>query len=47
MPVVDGGQRLVGIVSIGDIAAKDRKDDTEVAASLGDISSPATPDRKG
>jgi CBS domain-containing protein len=47
MPVVDGKQRLVGIVSIGDIAAKDRNDDVEVAESLGDISSPAAPDRKG
>jgi len=45
MPVVDGKQRLVGIVSIGDIAAKDRDDDAEVAESLGDISSPAKPDR--
>lgn len=47
MPVVDGKQRLVGIVTIGDIAAKDRNDDAEVAASLGDISSPAAPGRKG
>jgi len=47
MPVVDGQQRLVGIVSIGDIASKDRNDDADVAESLGDISSPATPDHKG
>ena len=47
MPVVDGKQRLVGIVTIGDIAAKDRNDDAEVAESLGDISSPAAPDRNG
>ena len=46
MPVVDSKQKLVGIVTIGDIAAKDRKDDAEVAASLGDISSPAAPGRK-
>ena len=46
MPVVDGKQRLVGIVTIGDIAAKVRDDDAEVAESLGDISSPAAPDRK-
>jgi CBS domain-containing protein len=45
MPVVDGRQRLVGIVSIGDIASKERDDDAEVAESLGDISSPAAPDR--
>ncbi len=46
MPVVDAKQKLVGIVSIGDIASKDRNDDAEVAESLGDISSPAAPDRK-
>ena len=46
MPVVDSKQKLVGIVTIGDIAAKDRNDDAEVAESLGDISSPAAPDRK-
>ena len=45
MPVVDGEQRLVGIVSLGDIAAKDRGDELDVAESLGDISSPAEPDR--
>ena len=46
MPVIDSKQKLVGIVTIGDIAAKDRNDDAEVAESLGDISSPAAPDRK-
>ena len=46
MPVVDAKQRLVGIVTIGDIAAKDRNEDAEVAESLGDISSPAAPGRK-
>lgn len=45
MPVVDGNQRLVGIVSLGDIAAKDPEDELDVALSLGDISSPAEPDR--
>ena len=45
MPVVDGKQKLVGIVSIGDIAAKDKGDQLEVAASLGGISSPAAPER--
>ncbi len=45
MPVVDGSQKLVGIVSIGDIAAKDRNNDADVAESLGDISSPAAPER--
>ena len=47
MPVVDGQQRLVGIVTLGDIAAKDPEDDEDVAASLGDISTPAEPDRSG
>jgi CBS domain-containing protein len=47
MPVVDGKQRLVGIVTIGDIAVKDSHDDVGVAASLADISAPAAPDRKG
>ena len=46
LPVVDGNQRLVGIVSLGVIAAKNPEgDEMEVAASLGDISSPAEPDR--
>lgn len=45
MPVVDGEQRLVGIVSLGDIAAKNPEDQGDVAMSLGDISSPAEPDR--
>ncbi|MES2941153.1 MAG: CBS domain-containing protein [Pseudomonadota bacterium] len=45
MPVVDDNERLVGIVSLGDIAAKDPGDEMEVAMSLGDISTPAEPDR--
>jgi CBS domain-containing protein len=45
MPVVDGNQRLVGIVTLGDIAAKHQDDDGDVAMSLGDISTPAEPDR--
>lgn len=47
MPVVDGEQRLVGIVSLGDIADKDPEDELDVAASLADISSPSRPDRSG
>jgi CBS domain-containing protein len=47
LPVVDGNQRLVGIVSLGDIAAKNPEDEVDVAMSLGDISSPAEPDRSG
>lgn len=46
LPVVDGNQKLVGIVTLGDIAAKKNPDDdVDVATSLGDISSPAQPDR--
>ena len=41
LPVVDSQQRLVGIVTLGDIADKDPNDEKEVAMSLGDISSPA------
>ncbi len=45
MPVVDGKQRLVGIVSLGDIADKDPGDELDIAQSLAEISSPARPDR--
>ena len=45
MPVVDAQDKLVGIVSLGDIAAKDPDDEADVGMSLGDISSPAEPDR--
>lgn len=45
MPVVDREQRLVGIVTLGDIAAKNPGAQEDVAISLGDISSPAEPDR--
>ena len=47
LPVVDGNQKLVGIVTLGDIAAKNPEDEVDVAMSLGDISSPAEPDRTG
>jgi CBS domain-containing protein len=47
MPVVDQEEHLVGIISLGDIAAKDPDDEVDVAMSLGDISSPAEPDRSG
>lgn len=47
MPVVDSRDRLVGIISLGDIAAKNPSADADVAASLGDISEPAEPDRSG
>ncbi|CAN5456070.1 CBS domain-containing protein [soil metagenome] len=45
MPVVDAQDRLIGILSIGDIAAKGPGNDVDVAISLGEISSPAEPDR--
>lgn len=45
MPVVDAKDRLVGIVSLGDIAAKHGDDEADIGSSLGDISSPAEPDR--
>jgi CBS domain-containing protein len=45
MPVVDRKEHLVGIISLGDIAAKDPEDEQDIALSLGDISSPAEPDR--
>jgi CBS domain-containing protein len=47
MPVVDDREHLVGIVTLGDIAAKDIGDEDELALSLSDISSPAEPDRSG
>jgi CBS domain-containing protein len=47
MPVVDRKEHLVGIISLGDIAAKDPEDEQDIALSLGDISSPAEPDRSG
>ena len=45
MPVVDASRKLVGIITLGDIAAKNPEDEVDVAMSLGDISSPAEPDR--
>jgi CBS domain-containing protein len=45
MPVVDRDQKLIGIVSLGDIAVKDPGDELDVAESLAGISSPAEPDR--
>ncbi len=45
MPVVDGEEHLVGIITLGDIAAKSDDEEMDVAQSLGDISEPAEPDR--
>jgi CBS domain-containing protein len=47
MPVIDANKRLVGIVSLGDIADKNPGDEMDVANSLAEISSPAQPDRSG
>lgn len=47
MPVVDGADRLVGMITLGDIAAKTSDEEIDVAQSLGEISEPAEPDRRG
>ena len=44
MPVVDRQQRLVGIVSLGDLATR-HADGQEVSHTLESISSPSEPDR--
>lgn len=40
LPVLDGDERLIGIISIGDIALKGL-DEEDVGQSLGEISAPA------
>ncbi len=45
LPVVDRQKHLVGMVTLGDIAAKTGEPD--VAESLSNISDPAEPDRSG
>ncbi len=45
MPVVDRQEHLVGIITLGDIAAKSDNEGMDVAQSLGEISEPASPDR--
>jgi CBS domain-containing protein len=47
LPVIDDNNRLVGIISLGDLAAKDPGDEADIGQSLGTISSPAAPDRAG
>jgi CBS domain-containing protein len=47
LPVVDAQEHLIGIVSLGDIAVKYTVGKDDVAMSLGDISSPAEPNRSG
>ncbi|WP_205042140.1 CBS domain-containing protein [Rhodoligotrophos defluvii] len=43
VPVIDHDQRLVGIVSLGDLATKSESEDVE--QTLEEISSPSEPDR--
>jgi CBS domain-containing protein len=45
MPVLDRQEHLVGIITLGDIAAKSFDEEMDVAQSLGEISEPASPDR--
>jgi len=42
LPVVDADKRLVGIVSLGDVATNA---DGEISSTLGAVSSPSYPDR--
>jgi CBS domain-containing protein len=44
LPVIDHEHHLVGIVSLGDVAARG-SDDRKVGETLKDISSPSEPDR--
>lgn len=45
LPVLDRDKRLVGIVSLGDLAAKG--DQVQAGEALADISEPARPNRSG
>ena len=45
VPVVDRAHRLVGILSLGDVAAKTGSTDSDVAETLAQISEPSEPDR--
>lgn len=45
LPVVDRDKRLVGMLSLGDVAV--RGEPADAAAALNDISEPAMPDRSG
>ena len=46
LPVIDGDNRLVGIISLGDLATKDPGDEADIGQSLGTISSPSSPSKK-
>ena len=45
MPVLDGERRLVGIVSLGDLAVRQNGQHIDVDGALRGISSPSEPDR--
>lgn len=45
LPVLDRDMQVVGILSLGDVAAK--ADEVDVGNALADISEPAEPDRSG
>jgi CBS domain-containing protein len=45
LPIVDHDRKLVGVVSLGDLASKGGED--EASAALRDISTPSEPDRSG
>lgn len=44
MPVIDSDRRLVGIVSLGDLAVRN-EDEVSIENTLADISRPSRPDR--
>lgn len=45
MPVIDHDRRLVGIVSLGDLATRNEDDEVSVEDTLAEISAPSRPDR--
>lgn len=47
MPVVDEQDRLIGMISLGDVATRSPQRQGNVAASLSEISTPSEPDRGG
>ncbi len=47
MPVVDSQDRLIGMISLGDVATRSPQRQGNVAASLSEISTPSEPDRSG
>ena len=45
VPIVNRDKKLVGIVSLGDLATSSRTDDRQSGETLGRISEPSNPDR--